>query len=170
MKLTTLNIFLSLSTLVVGILPVDRTDQVDAEKLYVNPHGEVIIPQEFPWGRYVMKEKDAARNRTTCAGRMDPSGRLGKRQAVRIGHRSTLYMIADSLFSTVLLGSSSLAMPMLPVPAAQVTPPSVRIIVLQYRSFHSFVYRLLCWNCLLRQWSILPGYLYLLQCWSNRMR
>lgn len=82
MKLTSLSMFVLSASLVLATTPfVDHTDEVGYEKLYVNPHGEVIIPQEFPWGHYVMKEKDAARNRTTCMGRTDPSGRLGKRQA-----------------------------------------------------------------------------------------
>ncbi|KIM23197.1 hypothetical protein M408DRAFT_265826 [Serendipita vermifera MAFF 305830] len=83
MKLTTL---VSASTLVLSATLVLTTPfigdtEVGDEKLYVNPHGEIVIPEEFPWGHYVMKEKDAARNRTTCMGGTDPSGRLGKRQA-----------------------------------------------------------------------------------------
>lgn len=149
MILKALSILLSLSNIVVGIPPVGRTEQVDIEKLYVNAHGESIIPQEFIWGRYVMKEKDAARNRTTCTDRMDPSGRLGKRQAVRPGLGSTLYMVFDWLISTVLMGSTSLVTRMQPVPAVQVTPPFVRTLAIRHDPLRSSICRLLCWNCVL---------------------
>jgi len=71
---------LTLSTLVSGAPFADETDLLGT--VYVNPLGEVVLPEEYPWGRYVMKEKNAAKNRT-CIGHADPDSRLGKRQAVR---------------------------------------------------------------------------------------
>ena len=61
-------------------------------------------------------------------------------------------------------------MPTLPVHAAQVTRPSVSSTVKRYRPVtHASEYRLLGWNCLLCIGPILPGYLNLLQRWSNRV-
>ena len=84
MKLTTLlasTILVALSTLVSGAPFVDGTDLLGT--VYVNPHGEVVLPEDYPWGTYVMKDKDAAKNRT-CIGHADPVSHLGKRQAVRV--------------------------------------------------------------------------------------
>lgn len=50
--------------------------------VYVNANGDVVIPEAFAWGRPALKEKDAAKPRQSGGGRLDASGRLGKRQAV----------------------------------------------------------------------------------------
>jgi hypothetical protein len=90
MKLTpflTSSLLFSLSDLISATTTEVLTDQSTEallEKVYVNAAGEVVIPEEFHWGRYAVKDKDAAKARV-CGGKLDASGRLGKRQAVSFG-------------------------------------------------------------------------------------
>jgi hypothetical protein len=74
------SLFLSLSRLISATELVDQSTDV-IEKVYVNAAGDVVIPEVFHWGRPAVKEKDAAKPRV-CGGKLDASGRLGKRQAV----------------------------------------------------------------------------------------
>jgi hypothetical protein len=85
MKLTpflTSSLLFSFSHLISATEVVDQSTDV-LEKVYVNALGEVVIPEQFEWGRPAMKEKDAAKARV-CGGKLDASGRLGKRQAVSL--------------------------------------------------------------------------------------
>jgi hypothetical protein len=63
---------------------IDQSSTDVLEKVYVNAAGEVVIPEQFDWGRLAVKEKDVAKARV-CGGKLDASGRLGKRQAVSTG-------------------------------------------------------------------------------------